>query len=228
MPITATLVNSGIKNLSRILCRVDDAQLTQVPQQGPLLIVSNHINFLEIPLIYTHLIPRRVTGFAKAESWDNLFLRHLFNLWEAIPLQRGQADFQAIKKCLEALDKGFIVGMAPEGTRSGHGRLQRGHPGMVTLALRSQVPILPLVYYGGENFWRNLYRLRRTDFHIRVGQPFRVRIPSAMSPREARPQISDEIMYQLAALLPPFYRGEYSDLTKSTFRFLEFISPGEI
>jgi 1-acyl-sn-glycerol-3-phosphate acyltransferase len=228
MPITASLVNTGIKSLSRVLCRVDDEQLTHIPQQGPLIIVSNHINFLEVPLIYTHLIPRRVTGFAKAESWDNPFLRPLFNLWEAIPLQRGQADLQAIKKCLEALEKGFIIGMAPEGTRSGHGRLQRGHPGVVTIALHSRVPIIPLAYYGGENFWHNLSHLKRTDFHIRVGRPFRLKTPFTSSSKEVRPQISDEIMFQLAALLPPPYRGEYSDLTKASSRYLEFISPAEI
>ena len=58
--------------------------------------------------------------------------------------------------------------IAPEGTRSGNGRLQRGLPGAVLLAMRSGAPLLPMAYYGGEKFRDNLRNLRRTDFHIQI------------------------------------------------------------
>jgi len=168
--LRARLVNGAIKGITRLLCRVDDAQLVRVPERGPLILVANHINFLEVPLIYTHLLPRPVTGFAKAETWDNPAMAALFDLWEAIPLQRGEADHSAIRRALKALSEGQILAMAPEGTRSGDGRLQRGQPGVVTLALLSGAPLLPIVYYGGERLRGNLARLRRTDFHIVVGR----------------------------------------------------------
>jgi 1-acyl-sn-glycerol-3-phosphate acyltransferase len=216
MTLTHRLVFSTIKSLLRFLCRVDDAQLARVPDQGPLIIVANHVNFLEVPLIYTHLQPRSLTGFAKVEAWDNPFIGALFDMGEAIPLYRGEADVTAFRQALRALEAGRILALAPEGTRSGHGRLQQGRPGVVLLALRSGAPLLPLVYYGGELFWRNLARLRRTDFHIVVGQPFYLDAGGVKVTRQVRQQMIDEVMYQMAALLPPAYRGVYSDLTAAT------------
>jgi 1-acyl-sn-glycerol-3-phosphate acyltransferase len=221
MTVTQTVVRTSIKRVTRILCRVDDAQLAKVPAHGPLILVANHINFLEVPLLYSHLHPRRLTGFAKIETWNNPAMAFLFDLFGAIPLRRGEADVAAIRRGLEVLEAGHILAVAPEGTRSGHGRLQRGHPGVVMLALRSGAPLLSMVYYGGESFRRNLTSLRRTDFHIVVGNPFYLNAAGKVT-REMRQQMTDEIMYQIAALLPPDYRGYYSDLSAATETYLRF------
>jgi 1-acyl-sn-glycerol-3-phosphate acyltransferase len=223
MTFPALVLNSSIKRLTRLLCRIDDSQLSRVPPQGPLIIVSNHINFLEVPLLYTHLLPRTVTGFAKAETWDNPAMGYLFNLWQAIPLRRGEADMTAIRQALEALKEGKILAVAPEGTRSGHGRLGPGHPGVVMLALKSGVPLLPMVYCGNERFRHNLSRLRRTDFRIIVGNPFVLDSRGVKVTQQVRRQMTDEIMYQLAALLPPAYRGYYSDLSHAKVTYLKFL-----
>ena len=222
MTLAYRVVTSTIKGLLRLLCRVDDAQLPQAPAQGPLIIIINHINFLDAPLFYTHLQPRPMAGFAKAEAWGNPALRLLVNLWGAIPLHRGEADMNALRHALKALEAGRILVVAPEGTRSGHGRLQPGRPGVVFLALRSGAPLLPVAHFGGELFWRNLPRLRRTDFHIVVGQPFYLDPAGAKATRQVRQQMTDEIMYQLAALLPQDYRGVYSDLAEATEEYLRF------
>ncbi len=222
MTLAYRVVTSTIKGLIRVLCRVDDAQLARVPDRGPLIIVGNHINFLDAPLLYTHLKPRPMAGFAKAETWDNPALRLLVDLWGAIPLRRGEADMAALRQALKSLEAGCILGVAPEGTRSGHGRLQTGHPGIVFLALRSGAPLLPVVFYGVECFWDNLSRLRRTDFHIVVGQPFYVDPGGDKVTRQVRRQMVDEIMCQIAALLPPVYRGVYSNLAAATETYLRF------
>jgi 1-acyl-sn-glycerol-3-phosphate acyltransferase len=223
MTLAYQVVTSTIKGLTRFLCQVDDAQLSRVPERGPLIIVTNHVNFLELPLIYTHLQPRPVTGFAKAENVRNpLFGPLLFGLWGGIPLHRGEADVAALRRALRALEAGQILAVAPEGTRSGHGRLQRGHPGIVWLALRSGAPLLPVACYGGELFWRNLTRLRRTDFRIVVGRPFLLKADGAKVTRQVRRQMADETMYQVAALLPLAYRGVYSNLEAATETYLRF------
>jgi len=225
MSLTKRVVDGIIGGLLRVLCRVDGAQLEKVPAEGPLLLVTNHVNFLEIPVLHIHLRPRPVIGLAKTESWDKPIVRYLFNLWGAIPIRRGETDRAALRQCLTTLERGYILAVAPEGTRSGHGRLQQGHPGAVMLALKSGAPLLPLVFYGGETFWENLKRLRRTSFHIVVGDPFRVHVGDQKVRRELRRQIADEIMYQLAALLPTAYRGVYSDLEAATEDYLQFASP---
>jgi 1-acyl-sn-glycerol-3-phosphate acyltransferase len=216
-------VNNTIKNITSVLCRIEAGSLEKVPAKGPLILVCNHINFIEVPLIYTHLQPRPVTGFAKAETWDSPLLGPLFNLWGAIPIRRGEADTAAMRHALNALAQNRIVAVAPEGTRSGDGKLRKGQPGIVTLALHSDAPLLPLVYYGNEVFPHNIRRLRRTDFHIRVGRPFQVVTHGQAVTKAIRQHITDEIMYLLAALLPPDYRGEYADLNQASQDYIQFI-----
>ena len=225
MGIAFAAVNTTIKGILHVLCRIDAAALKNVPPSGPLILVANHVNFLEVPLVFTHLQPRPVTGFAKAETWDNPLMAQLFDLWKAIPLQRGEADIRAMRKALNVLENSGILAVAPEGTRSGDGRLQRGQPGVVTLALLSGAPLLPMVYYGGEQFHENIRRLRRTEFKIVIGRLFALDPRGMKVTRLMRQKMVDEIMYQLAALLPPAYRGYYSDPYTATGEFLRFL-PG--
>jgi len=216
------VVNFTIKRLTRLLCRVDDSLLARAPAQGPLIMVVNHINFWEAPILYTHLLPRPMTGFVKSENWDKAAGRFLFNLWDGIPIRRGEADLAAIRRGLAALEAGRILAIAPEGTRTGDGQLQRGHPGVVMMALRSGAPLLPVACHGAENYRRDLARLRRIPFNIVVGRPFYLNVDGVKVTREVRQWITDEIMFQIAALLPPAYRGVYSDLAVATERFLRF------
>lgn len=225
MTFTYRVVTWTIKGVIRLPCRVNEAQLAKVPAQGPLIVVANHVNFLDVPLVYTHLEPRRIVAFAKAEAWENPILRFLADLWKPIPLRRGEVDRTALRQALGMLEAGRIFILSPEGTRSGDGRLQRGNPGVILLALRSGAPVLPLVHYGGELFWRNLARLRRTDFRLVVGQPFYLEAGGIKVTRQVRRQMTDEIMYQMAALLPPDHRGVYSNLDGATETYLRFL-PG--
>ena len=150
-------------------------------------------------------------------------MRWLFELWGGIPLRRGEADMAAIRAGMAALAEGRILSVAPEGTRTGDGRLIRGQPGIVLIALKTNVPIMPLAYYGSEQFWPNLRRLRRTDFFVRVGRPFYLDAAGQHVTKEVRQQMADEIMFQVARLLPADYRGHYADLSAATETYLRFL-----
>lgn len=214
------LINFVIRVYTRITCRIDAPDLQQIPRQGPLIAISNHTGQIEVPLIFAHLQPRKLTGWAKVESWDNKFLNWVFNVWGMIPVRRGEADMHALKAAIRALEKGYILGIAPEGTRNYTGRLKRGLPGAVTVALHSGAPIIPIAHWGGENFMKNFKHLKRTDFHIRVGEPFKLNTEGIRITSEIRQQIVDEMMCRLARLLPEEYRGEYSDMCKLADKFL--------
>jgi 1-acyl-sn-glycerol-3-phosphate acyltransferase len=221
MSLAQNAVFTPLHWIGRSLCRVHDEEVAKIPHQGPLIIVANHVNFLDVPLLYTHTRPRPITGFAKVETWKNPVIGLLFSLVGAIPLKRGTVDRSALQRALAELQAGRILVIAPEGTRSGDGRLRKARSGVAMLALLSGAPVLPVVYYGGEQFRRNLVRLRRTDFHIIVGEPFHVRSSEERISRALREQVTDEIMYRLAALLPPAYRGHYSDLSRSTSQYID-------
>ena len=225
MTLTAQIMNPVFKQITRILCRIDDSHWEKIPGNGPLLLIVNHINFIEVPIMYTHLLPRPLTGFVKAENWEKPFTRWLFTMWNAIPLQRGEADMSAIRAGLAALSDGKILTVAPEGTRTGDGRLLAGHPGMVTMALKAKAPLLPVAYYGTEMLWDNVRHLRRTDFHMKVGQLFYLDDKGQRVTRGIRQQMADEIMVQLARLLPEPYRGHYADQSAWSEEFLHFDTP---
>ena len=214
------LINFIIRVYTRVTCRLDMPDFQKVPMHGPLIAISNHTGQIEVPLIFAHLQPRKLTGWAKVESWDNKFLNWVFGVWGMIPVRRGEADMHALKAALRALEKGLIFGITPEGTRNYNGILRRGLPGAVTIALHTGAPILPIAHWGGEIFMKNLKHLKRTDFHIRLGEPFKINTQGIKVTSEIRQQIVDEMMYRLAKLLPEEYRGEYRDMSKSVEKFL--------
>jgi 1-acyl-sn-glycerol-3-phosphate acyltransferase len=219
------VVTSTVKHITHLFVRVHMEELVKVPAKGPLLAVGNHINFIEAPVMYSHLQPRPCSGMAKIETWDNWFTGWLFSLWGAVPVHRGELDLTAFKLAKQALDEGKILAISPEGTRSGNGALGEAHQGIIPLALKSGAPLMPMVWWGNENYKQNIKRLRRSDFNLRVGNPFKlVTRGDSLSP-EVRKQMVDEIMFQLSALLPPQYRGIYADLNQATEKYLEF-EPG--
>jgi 1-acyl-sn-glycerol-3-phosphate acyltransferase len=220
MTILRWFVTNVMKLGLHILCRVDAPDMNKIPAHGPLIIYSNHTGSIEVPMLYGEIFPRPLTGWAKVESWDNWFLNWIFTLWDGIPVHRGEADLSALKKALAVLNQGYIFGLSPEGTRNKTGQLNRAKPGIVLLALQADAPLLPVAHWGGENFLSNLKQFRRTDFHIRVGEPFRINTNGARISGDTRQEIADEMMVRLAALLPEEYRGVYADLSKATGKYL--------
>lgn len=213
-------ITNALRIYFRLTLRLDAPDFERlVPQTGPLIVITNHTGQVEVPVFATLLQPRKITGWGKAEAFDNPFLRWVFGAWDIVPVHRGEADMTALKSALRALEEGRIFGVAPEGTRNYTGILRRGLPGAAILALKSGAPILPVVHWGGEAFMKNLKKFRRTDFHIRVGEPFYVRADGRIT-GEMRQQMVDEMMYRIAALMPEEYRGEYADLGRATGEYL--------
>jgi 1-acyl-sn-glycerol-3-phosphate acyltransferase len=223
MSFSYRLVTGLLRGITSLICRIDDAQVEKIPLQGPLIVAVNHVNILDIPVVYTRLMPRPLTAFIKVEAWKNPVERGLLSVWGGIPLHRGQADFVAFRQGLEMLEKNYLLCMAPEGTRNGNGRLLKAQPGVVLLALRSGVPVLPVVYYGHEKVWSRLLRFQRADFHFAVGRPFHIDTHGERVSSQTLRRIINEVMYQMAILLPPQYRGVYTDLSKMSQEYLRFI-----
>ena len=208
------LFDAVVYFLIRCACRIDDSELSKVPHDGPMLMIFNHINFIEAPLFYLLMRPRRIYGIMKVELSRVPLLKGVFKRWGGIPIQRGAPPSAAFRRVGELLREGALIGLAPEGTRSGDGRLQKGNPGVVTLAVQNDVPIIPVAHYGTQNLWRNLKRFKRTVIQFRVGRPFRLNAPEKIT-RDVRRTLTDQMMRQLAVLLPEELRGEYRDVVDS-------------
>lgn len=223
---SARIVTPLVRYALSTVCRIDSRAIRNIPKSGPLIVAINHVNFLEVPLIYSALYPRDARGIVKAETWNNLFMRFLARTWDAIPIQREATDLAAMRIALELLSRKKILIIAPEGTRSTNGKLQKGHGGIVQLALRSGAPVIPVAHTGGHRFWKNLKSMRRTSFSFSVGRPFYLKIPEgyASLTRQLREEMTDALMAQLALLLPPWQRGAYSmaeSIPGRTLRFMD-------
>jgi len=106
--------------------------------------------------------------------------------------------------------------------------MNRGFPGIVYLAVKTGTPILPFVFYGNENFTKNLRHYQRTEMNLRAGKPFRLVNPTTSLDRETRQQLTDAIMFEIASLLPEEYRGSYTVMDHSHRRYLEYIDLSEL
>jgi 1-acyl-sn-glycerol-3-phosphate acyltransferase len=207
--------------LVRVLFELDVEGTERIPATGPAILMNNHINFTDVSVILMQL-PRQPVGFAKREllRWPLIgwFVRGV----GVIPVRRGEGDRHAIRSAERLLGEGRRVLMiAPEGTRSGHGRLQEARDGLAYIALRSGAAVVPVAVSGNEKFWANVMRLRRTRARITVGEPFHFDSNGAKPDREMLSLMTREAMYRLARLLPANNRGVYADLENATEHYIK-------
>lgn len=199
--------------LVRLLSRFEIEGLEHVPGEGPYLLITNHLHWLDAPVAMV-AFPYRSYVFA-AEKWEkHWLLGPLMRSLDAIFVQRGQVDRKALRQAMGVLQGGGVLGLAPEGTRSKTGGLQRGRTGAAYMAIRAGVPVVPLVVTGQEKLFPSLKRLRRARVRAVMSAAFE---PPAIPPGEKAgaelvQAFTDEIMLRLAALLPPEYRGVYRDV----------------
>ncbi len=226
--IVSFFVHWIIRFLLFFISKIDWQSLRSVPSKGPMILVSNHVNFLDAPIGFTYLYPRPLISLVKTETFESPLFRFLFNTWGSIPVNRGTADFEALGKCIDSLKQEKLLVIAPEGTRTNDGKLIQAHTGIVIIAIKSKSPILPIAQVGAEKFHPNFKRLKRTHISIKVGQPFLIKTSNSYPSKEERQKIADEIMYQLAKLMPEEYRGYYSDFDKATTDYLDFNVPAMV
>jgi len=204
-----------LRGLLAILIDYEVVGLENVPRKGPLIVAINHMNFLD-PVLATVFIPRDIVSMAKAELFSSPVVGFLFRLYGAFPVHRGEIDRTALRKAMTALKEEKALLMAPEGTRGGDWRLIKARDGVAYVSLKVSVPILPMAISGSERFWKELARLRRAKTKIVVGEPFLLVPKEGRASRGQLSEMTTEAMYRLATLLPPEYRGVYSDLSAAT------------
>jgi 1-acyl-sn-glycerol-3-phosphate acyltransferase len=204
-----------------LLLRLKVAGLENVPLQGPVILMINHVNFMD-PFVVVASMPRLVTAMSKIENFSIPFWGWVFKLYGAIPVRRGEVDRRALKEALAVLKGDTMLLIAPEGTRSHDRALQKAHNGLAYIGHRSAAAIVPVAITGSPDFAHNIKRLRRTPVHVKLGNPFFLRTRARRLDRQAMETMTTEAMYQLAALLPPDYRGEYADLEQATENYIQF------
>lgn len=194
----------------RVLARIKVVGRENLDVEGPCLVIMNHLSVFDPPLLGI-LLPRRGWALAAEKYRRHPLFGPILHLTGVIFVRRGKVDRRALRAALKVLREGGVIGLAPEGTRSKTGQLQRAKEGVAYLASRTDATIVPVAFTGTEKMVSALKRLRRGRVRVVVGEPFK--LPAANSPAKG-PQLAaytDLIMCRLAALLPESYRGYYRD-----------------
>jgi len=186
-----------------------------IPKQGALLIVSNHLSGAD-QFLLSASFNRKVVYMAKEELFRSRLIRCLAASFGAFPVRRGGImDRQAVHLASQILESGQALVMFPEGMRSRKAQLKPAFPGSALIALHNNVPILPVGITGMEHIdvkgplWHLIHHPRVT---VNIGRPFH--LPSVKNKRELNKaqlvELADYIMEHIAELLPPEYQGHYA------------------
>lgn len=128
--------------------------LENIPEKGAFILASNHCSYLDpviIPAIFVKYFKRKVHYLGKKELLNSWLGKKFHAAVGTIPLDREKGGKTALKLALDALRKGKIIGIFPEGTRSANGKLQKGKTGVARLALAAKVPVIPIYLEGTFN-----------------------------------------------------------------------------
>ncbi len=203
------IVRAIVDFLLDLTTRREFVGLENIPTEPPYIMVTNHLSAFDSPLLLT-VCPHTIRAFAASKHKRNPLYGPLLALMGSVWVRRGEVDRKALKGAMNVLERGEVLGMAPEGTRArGIYALQKGKTGPAYIATHTGMQIIPVGVTGTEKIKHNLPRLRRTDVRVVVGKPFRLPETGQVERQKLR-QYTDLIMRHIAALLPEEYRGVYA------------------
>ncbi len=200
------------RTLYRSFARVTISGLENVPPQGAYLIAFNHISIFEPPFLMTFW-PVAPEALGAVEVWNEPDKKYLALLYGGIPIDRDQVSREPLLKAIQALRAGYALMMSPEGRLTWQPGLRRAKWGIAYLAEKADVPVVPVGVVGSTGeFLKQVLAMKRPSLEMRIGKSFRLpRInPSSPERREALQRNSDLVMLRIAELLPPDYRGIYT------------------
>lgn len=176
---------------------VDGAHM--IPPHGPAILASNHTGYLDpIALGYLVDLRRRKARFlAKRELFEKRFVGRAFHLLRQIPVDRGTGDaMHALHHAVEALERGEMVVIFPEGTISLDLEPMAGRTGTARLAQATGVPVTPVGMWGSH---RVLFKGRKPNWKRGVAQVACIGPPVRVAAGEDVYEATDRVMEAVAA-----------------------------
>jgi len=161
----------------------------------PCVYVANHLSLLDILVIF-----RIFTHFkwvSKVENFRVPFIGWNMHLNGYIPLRRGDREsvVRMLEACERTLSEGSSIMMFPEGTRSPTRRMREFKPGAFELALRTGVPVQPLVLEG------TAHALPKRGFVLQGRHPIRITVLDPIPPESFAGQSAEELSRRARAAI---------------------------
>ncbi len=205
-------LRSIVRFFMRLIADLEINGIEKLPP-GNVIVAANHLGRLDTAALLC-ILDREDIIMPVAEKYrDHPLYGAIGRAVNAVWLNRFDADYAAFRQILERMEQGGLLVIAPEGTRSKTEALQQGKMGVAFLASKSGYPVLPVAVTGTEDrvIVENLKRFRRSKITATAADLMTIDIPKGKGREEAMREATDEIMCQIAALLPEKYRGVYAD-----------------
>lgn len=144
------IVRTILKPLAHIFYFMRAKGLENVPKEGPIIIAAKHSAAID-PIFHALCLKRTMRSMAKVELFKGWFMNWVMHQAGCFPVRRGKADKSAIELAVEYLEKGELVLIFPEGTRSraGTGEFKTG---AMMLASMTGAPIIPATIVGKRGY----------------------------------------------------------------------------
>jgi 1-acyl-sn-glycerol-3-phosphate acyltransferase len=206
-----------------IFARIDPARISgleNLPASGPAILMINHIAFID-PVVVLGNLPRNIVPLAKAEVYRIPVWGIFPWLWDVIPVHREELDRRALERALQVLAAGEMILIAPEAHR--HPALGQAREGVAYLGHKSGAPIIPVAIESTPGYPTLMgpWNRRKAGAYFRLGRPIHFKPRAGRPRREDLRLMTDEVLYQLAAMLPEQRRGYYADLSRATTTTIE-------
>ena len=205
-------LRSIVRFVMKIIAEIDLHGVEKLPT-GNVIVAVNHLGRLDVAILLC-VVDREDIIMPVAEKYrDHPIYGALGRAANAVWLNRFEADYSALKQILERMKQGGLFVIAPEGTHSKSEALQEGKMGVAFLASKSGYPVLPVALTGTQDrgVVENLKHFRRTKITVTLGNQFYITLPKGKEREAAMRSATEEIMSQIAAMLPEEYRGVYAN-----------------
>jgi len=199
-----------VRVLLKLVTRWQVSGEENVPSQGGLLILANHIHLAD-PILIAASISRKPEFMAKEQLFHSPLSRFFVRSFGAFPVRRGRIDRRALRQAHRILAKGQALVIFPEGRRSHNHQLQPASLGAARIASNSGALILPVGISGSEKLKGIAWLWRRPQLTVNIGRPFSPPPVERRLTKKELAELTEAIMSRIAELLPPEYRGDHAE-----------------
>ncbi len=142
-----------------------------IPKRAPYLVAANHVSYLD-PIVVGIALPHKIHFMAKKELFKSRFFSWFLSQLGVFPVNREGLDISSIKQSISILRNGGVLGIFPEGTRSRDGKFKGANRGVIGIAIKGKVPILPMGIIGTYETWPPGKKLPKfSKIILKIGKP---------------------------------------------------------
>lgn len=193
-----------LKALFVTLFRLKVINGTCIPQQGGVVICSNHPTYLD-PLLIAAASSRNVCFIGHLALFSMRLIRAFLWIAECIPIKQRHPDRRALREAIRQLQRGEVLAIFPEGHREVHGRLKDGLPGAALIAMMSKTPIVPCALIGAYSAWPNEVSYPKpSPITVAFGHPFYIDSNQTGSREVILKRETNRIMTEIQELMTKF------------------------